>query len=63
MHSMTVSAIVKPLMNEHRIPYLDVSCDGTTQPGREAAIRTFLYQVHQHFRRNGGNRDIQKMAV
>jgi predicted nucleotide-binding protein (sugar kinase/HSP70/actin superfamily) len=54
MHSMTVSAIIKPKMNEQRMPYLDVSCDGTAQPGREAAIRTFLYQVHQHFRRNGG---------
>ena len=59
MHSMTVSAIIKPRMNEYHIPYLDVSCDGTAQPGREAAIRTFLYQVHQHFRRNGGTGDIQ----
>lgn len=63
MHSMTVSAIIKPLMNDQRVPYLDVSCDGTAPPGREAAIRTFLYQVHQHFRRNGGNREIQDMAV
>jgi predicted nucleotide-binding protein (sugar kinase/HSP70/actin superfamily) len=54
MHSMTVSAIIKPIMNKQRIPYLDISCDGTAQPGREAAIRTFLYQVYQHFRRNGG---------
>ncbi len=60
MHSMTVSAIIKPKMNEQRIPYLDISCDGTAQPGREAAIRTFLYQVHQHFQRNGGKEFVKR---
>jgi predicted nucleotide-binding protein (sugar kinase/HSP70/actin superfamily) len=60
MHSMTVSAIIKPKMNEIRMPYLDISCDGTAQPGREAAIRTFLYQVNQHFRRNGGKEFVKR---
>ena len=48
MPGMVTSAIVKPLMTEWRIPYLDAPCDGTFQPGREAAIRTFMYQAHQH---------------
>jgi predicted nucleotide-binding protein (sugar kinase/HSP70/actin superfamily) len=53
MPSMTTSAIVKPLMNRQRFPYLDVPCDSSVQPGREAAIRTFMYQAYQHFKRNG----------
>jgi predicted nucleotide-binding protein (sugar kinase/HSP70/actin superfamily) len=48
MPGMVTSAVVKPWMTEWRIPYLDAPCDGTTQPGREAAIRTFMYQAHQH---------------
>ena len=48
MPGMVTSAIVKPRMTEWRIPYLDAPCDGTFQPGREAAIRTFMYQAHQH---------------
>ena len=47
MPSMTTSAIVKPFLSELRIPYLDVPCDSTIQPGREAAIRTFMYQAYQ----------------
>jgi len=56
MPGMVTSAIVKPLMTEWRIPYLDAPCDGTFQPGREAAIRTFMYQAHQHAiqKREGG---------
>jgi len=48
MPGMVTSAVVKPWMTEWRIPYLDAPCDGTFQPGREAAIRTFMYQAHQH---------------
>jgi len=47
MPSMTTSAIVKPFLRELRMPYLDVPCDSTIQPGREAAIRTFMYQAYQ----------------
>ncbi|MBW1695679.1 MAG: CoA activase [Deltaproteobacteria bacterium] len=54
MPSTITSAIIKPLMNELRIPYLDTPYDGSFQPGREAAIRTFMYQAIQHFNRNGG---------
>jgi predicted nucleotide-binding protein (sugar kinase/HSP70/actin superfamily) len=54
MPSMTTSAIIKPMMNRLRVPYLDAPYDGSFQPGREAAIRTFLYQANQHFHRNNG---------
>lgn len=53
MPSTLTSAIVRPLMNKLRIPYLDTPYDSSFQPGREAAIRTFMYQAHQHFKRNG----------
>jgi hypothetical protein len=53
MPSTTTSAIVKPFMSQLGIPYLDAPYDSSTQPGREAAIRTFMYQAEQHFRRHG----------
>jgi len=53
MPSTITSAIVKPIMNRMKVPYLDTPYDGTYQPGREAAIRTFMYQAHQHHKRNG----------
>jgi predicted nucleotide-binding protein (sugar kinase/HSP70/actin superfamily) len=51
MPSTTTSAIVRPLMNKLGIPYLDTPYDSGFQPGRETAIRTFMYQAHQHFKR------------
>ena len=56
MPSMTTSAIVKPLMKKMRTPYLDVPYDSSIQPGREATIRTFMHQAHQHFQRYGNRR-------
>jgi len=53
MPSTTTSAIVKPLMNKLRVPYLDTPYDSSIQPGRETAIRTFMFQAHQHFKRHG----------
>ncbi len=53
MPSTMTSAIAMPLMNKLRIPYLDTPYDSSFQPGREAAIRTFMYQAHQHLKRNG----------
>jgi predicted nucleotide-binding protein (sugar kinase/HSP70/actin superfamily) len=50
MPSMATSAIVKPFLRNLKIPYLDVPCDATIQPGREATIRTFMYQAYQHFK-------------
>ncbi|MBN2060143.1 MAG: CoA activase [Deltaproteobacteria bacterium] len=59
MPSTMTSAIIKPVLNRKRVPYLDASYDGTFQPNREAAIRTFMYQAHQHFERNGGRKESQ----
>ena len=52
MPGMTTSAIVKPLMAKRGLPYLDAPYDDSIQPGREAAIRTFMYQAAQHRKRN-----------
>ena len=48
MPSTICSAILKPLLHQMRIPYLDAPYDGTIQPNREVALRTFLYQAKQH---------------
>jgi len=56
MPSTITSAIVKPLMDKFGTPYLDSPYDSGFQPGREAAIRTFMYQADQHFKRNGGKK-------
>ncbi len=56
MPSITTSSIVRPLMNKLRVPYLDTPYDASTQPGRESAIRTFMYQAHQHSKRYGRHR-------
>jgi predicted nucleotide-binding protein (sugar kinase/HSP70/actin superfamily) len=51
MPSTATSAIARPLMNGMGVPYLDTPYDSSSQPGREAAIRTFMYQASQHFKR------------
>jgi predicted nucleotide-binding protein (sugar kinase/HSP70/actin superfamily) len=48
MPSTMCSAILKPLLHQLKIPYLDAPYDGTIQPNREASLRTFLYQATQH---------------
>lgn len=53
MPSTITSAIVKPLINQLKVPYLDTPYDAGYQPGREASIRTFMYQAEQHFKRYG----------
>jgi predicted nucleotide-binding protein (sugar kinase/HSP70/actin superfamily) len=53
MPSTITSAVVKPMMGRMGVPYLDTPYDSSVQPGREAAIRTFMYQAQQHMRRNG----------
>lgn len=63
MPGMTTSAIVKPVMNRRRVPYLDTPYDGSLQPGRETAIRTFMHQVQQHFQRHGRKGCIQQRAA
>ncbi len=49
-------SIAKPLMGRCRVPYLDTPYDVGLQPGREAAVRAFMFQVFQHFKRNGRKR-------
>jgi len=53
MPGTTTSAVVRPIMNELGFPFLDTPYDGSIQPNREAAIRTFMYQARQHMVRNG----------
>jgi predicted nucleotide-binding protein (sugar kinase/HSP70/actin superfamily) len=53
MPSTMTSAVVKPIMTRAKVPYLDTQYDGSYQPGREAAIRTFMYQAEQHLKRKG----------
>jgi len=54
MPSTITSSIVRPLMNNLKVPYIDSVYDGSFQPVREATLRTFMYQAYQHFERNGG---------
>jgi predicted nucleotide-binding protein (sugar kinase/HSP70/actin superfamily) len=53
MPSTVTSAVIKPLMNRVGVPYLDTPYDSSYQPGREADIRTFMYQAYQHMEGNG----------
>ena len=52
MPSTITSAVIKPMVTRASVPYLDTPYDGSFQPGREAAIRTFMYQAEQHLKRN-----------
>lgn len=55
MPSTICAAVLKPLLHERKIPYLDAPYDGAIQPNREVALRTFVYQAGQHLasRRTG----------
>ena len=48
MPSTIAAAVLKPLLHQKRIPFIDAPCDGTIQPNRETALRTFVYQAKQH---------------
>ncbi len=48
MPSTICSAVLKPLLHEMKIPYLDTPYDGAIQPNRDVALRTFIYQARQH---------------
>jgi predicted nucleotide-binding protein (sugar kinase/HSP70/actin superfamily) len=56
MPSNTTSAVIRPTLAQRGIPYLDCPCEGTSQPGWEAAVRTFMYQAAEHFRLRVKNR-------
>ena len=51
MPSTITSAILKPMMKRLQIPYLDAPYDGTIQPNREIALKTFMFQAYQHQKR------------
>jgi len=53
MPSNLTASITKPLMAAASVPYIDVSYDGSYQPGREAALRTFMYQAQRHCNAHG----------
>jgi len=53
MPSTVTSAVIKPIMNKMGVPYIDTPYDSSFQPGRESAIRTFMYQAQQHMKRHG----------
>lgn len=48
MPSAVCTAVLKPLLNKMRMPYIDAPYDGAIQPNREIALRTFVYQAKQH---------------
>ena len=51
MPSTATSAVINPVMNNMGVPYLDTPYDSSFQPGREATIRTFMYQAAQHMKK------------
>ena len=53
MPSTITSSIVRPILNRMKVPYLDTPYDGSYQPGREASIRTFMFQAEQHYKKHG----------
>jgi predicted nucleotide-binding protein (sugar kinase/HSP70/actin superfamily) len=56
MPSAVCTAVLKPLLNKLRMPYIDAPYDGAIQPNREIALRTFVYQAKQHLEsRTSGN--------
>lgn len=58
MPSAICTAVLKPLLNKMRMPYIDAPYDGAIQPNREVALRTFLHQAKQRLEsRNSGNRN------
>jgi predicted nucleotide-binding protein (sugar kinase/HSP70/actin superfamily) len=58
MPSAVCTAVLKPLLNKMRMPYIDAPYDGAIQPNREMALRTFVYQAKQHLEsRTSGNRN------
>ncbi|MFP4629906.1 MAG: CoA activase [Desulfohalobiaceae bacterium] len=55
MPSTITSAILKPILLQKRMPYLDSAYDGSIQPNREMALRTFMYQAQQRQQARQGN--------
>jgi predicted nucleotide-binding protein (sugar kinase/HSP70/actin superfamily) len=49
------SAILKPILDRKKIPYIDCIYDETVQPNLEATVRTFTYQAAQHQRQRSAS--------
>ncbi len=62
MPSTICSAVLKPLLLDKKMPYLDSSYDGSIQPNRELAIRTFMYQAKQRQQRRAQQENAQASA-
>ncbi len=65
MPSAITTAVLKPLLNRMRMPYLDAPYDGAIQPNREIALRTFMYQAAQRreSRIAGKNRNDRRHVI
>jgi predicted nucleotide-binding protein (sugar kinase/HSP70/actin superfamily) len=65
MPSTICSSVLKPMLHDMRVPYLDAPYDGTIQPNRETALRTFVYQAKQHMesRLAGHNGRVSKCRI
>ncbi|MFZ2447565.1 MAG: CoA activase [Syntrophobacteraceae bacterium] len=65
MPSAICTAVLKPLLNKMRVPYLDAPYDGAIQPNREIALRTFMYQAKQRreIRIAGKNRNGRRHVI
>jgi predicted nucleotide-binding protein (sugar kinase/HSP70/actin superfamily) len=46
MPSTICSAILRPMLRERHIPYIDAPYDGTIQLNREIGLKTFMYQAY-----------------
>ncbi|MCF8106342.1 MAG: CoA activase [Desulfohalobiaceae bacterium] len=57
MPGTITASVAKPLMSQSDMPCLDVAYDETIQPGREATIETFMYQVKKRQARQSSNQD------
>jgi len=62
MPGAITSSIVKPLMQRLGVPYLDAPYDSSFQPGREGALRTFMFQAQRHFERFRKARNLRTEA-
>jgi len=60
MPSTITSAVLKPIMSELKVPYLDLPYDSSTQANREVAIRTFMYQATMHFKKKKEKNKVHK---
>jgi len=54
MPGTIATSVLAPLLGGRGVPYLEVPCDGTRRPNREAQLRTFVWQARQRREQRGG---------